>query len=122
MPCTPSLHAVEDALSLALLALVLGTRPAVTLAMMMNHLQEYFSITDEHVFIQRTRPDDFIVRFSHREDLERVLATPLPEGAHFSLWRRRWSHLIMGSFGAFWYHILIGMKGIPLHARSSEVV
>lgn len=26
----------------------------------------------------------------------------------------------MGSAGAFRFHVLVGMKGIPLHARSSE--
>jgi hypothetical protein len=86
--------------------------------MMMHHLREYFGIVDEHVSVRRTRPDDFIVRFSRREDLERVLATPSPEGAPFALRWRRWSHLIMGSFRAFRYSVLIGMKGIPSHARS----
>ena len=34
---------------------------------------------------------------------------------------RRWSHLIMGSVGMFRYRVLVSMKGIPLHARSSEM-
>jgi hypothetical protein len=74
VPRTPALLAAEDALLLALLVLVLGTRPAVTPAMMLHHLQEHFGIAGNQVTVRRTRPDDFIVRFSQREDLERVLS------------------------------------------------
>ena len=35
---------------------------------------------------------------------------------------RRWSRLILGSAGAFRYRCLVGMKGLPSHARSTEVV
>jgi hypothetical protein len=55
---------VEDALSLALLALILGMWLAVTPAMMLHHLQEHFGIAGDQVTVRRTRPDDFIVQFS----------------------------------------------------------
>lgn len=38
VPHTPTLQAAEDALSLALLAMVVGTRPVVTPAMVRLHL------------------------------------------------------------------------------------
>ncbi|CAD6337978.1 unnamed protein product [Miscanthus lutarioriparius] len=66
-------------------------------------------------------PDDFIIQLSNHEDLELVLCTPSPTGAPFALRWRRWSHLIMGSAGAFHYRVLMGMKGIPSHARSTEI-
>lgn len=50
-----------------------------------------------------------------------VLGTPSSEGAPFALQWQRWSRLIMGSAGAFRYHVLIGIKGIPSHVHSSEV-
>ncbi|CAD6336234.1 unnamed protein product [Miscanthus lutarioriparius] len=87
--------------------------------MMLDHLREHFGITDDRVSVRWTRPDDFIVRFTNHEDLELVLRTPLPVGAPFALWWRRWSRLIMGSAGAFRYRVLVGMKGIPSHARST---
>ncbi|CAD6221411.1 unnamed protein product [Miscanthus lutarioriparius] len=93
----------------------------VTPAKMLHHLHEHFGIAGEHVSVRRTRLDDFIVRFSHREDLEHVLRTPPPEGAPFDLRWRCWSRLIMGSTGAFRFRVLVGMKGIPAHARSAEV-
>ena len=43
VPRTPAIQAAEDALSLALLALVVGTRPAVTPAMVLAHLGEHIS-------------------------------------------------------------------------------
>lgn len=65
---TPALQAAEDQLSLALLALVLGTRPLVSPAMVLDHLRDHFNIAEDLVSVRRMRPDDFIVRFSRRED------------------------------------------------------
>lgn len=108
---TPALQAAEDALSLALLTLVVGTRPAVSPAMVRDHLAGFFGITEDRVSVRRTRPDDFIVRFERREDLELVLSTPHPAGAPpFVLRWRRWSRLIMGSAGAFRFRVLVGLK------------
>jgi hypothetical protein len=121
VPRTPALQAAEDALSNALLALVLGTRPPVSPAMILHHLQEHYGIAADRVTVRRTRPDDFIVRFNRQEDLELVLANQRPAGAPFTLRWRRWTRLISGSAGAFRYRALVGLKGIPSHARSEEV-
>jgi hypothetical protein len=59
--------------------------------------------------VHRTRPDDFIVRFSHHEDLELVLGTPWPGERH--------SHCGGGGGTASF----VSMKGVPSHLRSSEV-
>jgi hypothetical protein len=121
IPRTPALQEAEDTLSLALLGLVVGTRPAVTSVMVLEHLQECFGITRDVVSVWRTRPDDFIARFSRQEDLDRVLAAqPLP-GAPFVVCWRRWRRLIMASAGTFCYKVLVTLKGVPSHARSTEV-
>jgi len=78
VPRSPELQAQEDALSTALLALVLGTRPAVTTAMVANQLRGHFGIDDSTFSVRRTRPDDFIVRFTRQEDLDVVLRSPWP--------------------------------------------
>ena len=70
-------------MSTALLALVLGTRPAVTTAMVTNQLRGHFGIDDSTFSVRRTRPDDFIVRFTRQEDLDVVLRTPWPTAAPF---------------------------------------
>jgi hypothetical protein len=89
--------------------------------MMLHHLQEFYGVAEDRVTVRRTRPDDFIVRFSDLAELERVLAAPEPVGAPFVVRWRRWSRLIMASAGSFCYRALVAMKGIPTHARSQEV-
>lgn len=69
-----------------MLALVVGTRPAVSPAMMLAHLQEFFGITEDWVSVHGTTLDDFIVQFNNNDDLERVLRTPSPAEAPFALW------------------------------------
>lgn len=116
-----TLQAAEDALSLALLALVLGTRSAVTPAAMLHYLHDFYGIPEERVSVRQARPNDFIMRFGRQEDLDLVLNSECPTGAPFVLWWRRWSRLIMCSAGAFRYRFLVGMKGVPAHTRLSEV-
>jgi hypothetical protein len=106
---------------MALLALVLGTRPLVSPTMMLQHLSDHYGVDGDNVTVCRTRPDDFIIRFSRREDLDRALGSPEPQCAPFFVRWCRWSRLISGSAGAFRYRALVGMKGIPAHACSEEV-
>jgi hypothetical protein len=82
LPRTAELQAAEDALSLALVAMVGGTRPAVSTAMVRDHLNAEFGIPVETVSVHRHSPEDLIVRFQRRDDLERVLHAPVaPAGA-----------------------------------------
>ena len=81
VPRSAEIQAAEDALSLALVAMIGGTKPSVTPAMVREHLGSRFLIDDADMSVLRHAPEDFIVRFSRREDLERVLHTPSPEGA-----------------------------------------
>lgn len=74
-----------NALSLALVALVGGTRPPVTPAMVREHPRVRFHVDDADMSVMRHAPEDFIVRFSRREDLERVLAAPPKGSAPFML-------------------------------------
>lgn len=55
VPRTLALQGAEDALSLALLAMVVGTRPPVSPAMVRAHLEEHFGISGDRVSIHRTR-------------------------------------------------------------------
>ena len=81
VPRSAEIQAAEDALSLALVAMNGGARPPVTLAMVREHIRRCFLIDDADMSVLRHAPEDFIVRFSHREDLEWVLHVPPPEGA-----------------------------------------
>ena len=123
VPCTTEIQAAEDALSLALVALVGGTRPPVTPAMVREHLRDQFNIEDDVMSVLWHAPEDFIVRFRSRDDLERVLnSRPPPVAASpFVLLWRRWSRLSSAMAGAFTYKVLVGIKGVPAHALSEDV-
>jgi hypothetical protein len=56
---------------------------------MLHYLHEHYGITEERVSVRQTRPDDFLVRFSHQEDLELILNSQRLGGAPFALrWQR----------------------------------
>jgi hypothetical protein len=123
VPRSSALQQAEDRLSsLAMVALVLGNRPPVSTAMVRAHLSESFGIGSDRVSVHRFWPDDFIARFRHREDLDMVLGTPPPLRSNFALRWRPWSRLSMASVGPFRFRALVGMRGIPAHARAAETV
>ena len=84
-------------------------------------LGEYFGIADDAVTIHHTRPDNLIARFTWPEDLETVLSIPWPAAAPLQLHWRRSTGLFMASTRAFRFRVLVGMKGIPSHARSADI-
>lgn len=98
----------------------MGTRAPVSPMMMLAHRREYFGIMEDRASVCRTTLNDFIVRFSSSEDLKRVLRAPSAVRGPFMLQWHRWNCLINGSKGAFCYRVLVGMKGIPSQACSSE--
>jgi hypothetical protein len=65
--------------------------------------------------ICRHVPEDFLVCFSRREDLETVLGTPSDNGAPFTL---IWTRMSRASVGLFKFKVVVGFKNIPAHARS----
>lgn len=121
VPCSDEINAAENALSLALVALLSGTRPPVTLAMVREHLRVGFGIDDAAMSVMRHAPKDFIVHFSRREDLERVLAAPPDSAAPFTLTWRRWTRLSRAIAASFTFRVVVGIKGVPAHALSESV-
>lgn len=88
----------EEALSsLALVALISGNRPPVCPADVRDQLQSFYKISAESFVVSRYSPEDFLVRFNHREDLEDVLSGPVPVGTPFFLLWRRWHHQSLAS-------------------------
>lgn len=117
MPRSAELEAAETALSLALVAIVAGTRPPVSPDMVRSYLATYFGLGDDLVSVRRHEPKDFIVRFARHEDREAVLHTVI-QGAPFCLIWHPWRRTSMASAGSFHFRVLVGMKHVPLHARS----
>lgn len=51
------------------------SRPPVSTAMVSRYLLERFDIAAEEADVRRHEPEDFVVRFRHRVDRDRVLAS-----------------------------------------------
>jgi hypothetical protein len=96
VPRSAELEAAERDLGLALVALVAGTRPPVSPAMVRDYLATFFGITD--ALVRRHDPEDFVVRFSRPEDVETVLHSRVP-GAPFRLIWHPWRRTSLASVG-----------------------
>ena len=121
VPHSDEINAIETALSLALVALVSGTRLPVTPAMVREHLRVGFGVDDAAMSVMRHAPEDFIVRFSHRVDLERVLAATPDGSTPFKLTWHRWTRLSHVVATSFTFRVLVGIKVVPTHALSESV-
>lgn len=85
--------------------------------MMASYLYNRFEIRAEDADARRHDPEDFVVRFRHQADRDRVLAAP-PMGALLPLIWRPWRRTLLASGGSFRFRVLIGLRRVPLHALS----
>jgi hypothetical protein len=104
-------------LELALVALVGGTRPQVTTAMVYSYLFNRFEITSDVVDVRRHYPEDFVVRFLQRADRDRVLGSQ-PGGYLIPLIWRPWRRTSLASMGEFRFRVFVALARVPLHARN----
>lgn len=119
IPRSAELQHAEDALGLALVATVGGTRPPVSPDMVSHFLLERFGIPQLDAVVSRHDPEDFVVRFRRSADRNRVLAAP-PGGALLPLLWRPWLRTAMATTGSFRFSALVGLTRVPLHARSAS--
>lgn len=105
-------------LGLSLVAVVAGTRPLVSPAMVRDYLATFFGIVDAAV--RRHDPEDFIVRFTRHEDRNAVLHTRLHDTPFLLIWHP-WRRTSLASAGSFHYRVLVGMRRVLLHVRSRAV-
>jgi hypothetical protein len=70
--------------------------------------------------VVRHEPEDFLVRFARHTDLEAVLHTAIHNAPLHLVWNR-WRRTSAASADSFHYRVLVGMRHVPLHARSVAV-
>lgn len=87
VPRSPEHEAAEADLRLALVAVVVGTRPLVSPAMVRTFLATHYGLDETSTTVHRHDPEDFIVRFSRREDLELVLGSRVHDALFSLIWR-----------------------------------
>ena len=119
VPRTEAIQAAEEALDNALVAMVGGTRPDVTTGMVYTSLFNHFDITADEVDVRRHAPEDFVARFRHRADRDRVLESR-PSGQVPLVWRP-WRRTSQASGGSFSFHVVMAIARVPLHARNTTV-
>ncbi|OQU77416.1 hypothetical protein SORBI_3009G046400, partial [Sorghum bicolor] len=120
VPRTAAIQAAEDALELALVAMVVGARPFIRAAAIYEALRNRFNILRDDVDIRAHEPDDFIVRFRRREDRDRVLAST-GWGPLIPLRWRPWSRQACGVLAEFSLRVVVALRGLPAHARNVAV-
>ncbi|CAD6266660.1 unnamed protein product [Miscanthus lutarioriparius] len=83
------------------------------------HLQSFHAkIPDDAFSISCYAPEDFLVKFNSRHDLEDVLRGPVPIGTPFFLVWKHWRRQSRASAGALKYKVLVGLSGLPAHVWS----
>jgi hypothetical protein len=107
-----------QALDLALLALVGGSRPFVSVAEVERWLEANYTIAPSSVTIRSFYPEDFLVVLSSYGDMSRVLHQPPSSPAAFSLVFKRWSHQLQASTGKLLFQVVVRLTDILAHAWS----
>jgi hypothetical protein len=99
VPRSAELEAAECDLGLALVAIVAGTRPHVSPAMLRDYLATFLRIYNASV--RRHDPEYFIVRFSNLDDREAVLRSRIHQPPFQLVWHP-WRRTSMATAESSW--------------------
>jgi hypothetical protein len=105
-------------LSLALVVIVDGNRLAMSPAEVRAQLENVYHIDPSAFTVCRFAPEDFLVRFRARADLEDVINAPTRLGTLYIFLWRRWRRHSMASARSFRFKVLLAMTGVPSHVWS----
>lgn len=85
IPRSQEIVDAEDTLKRALVAVIGGTRPQVSVSQVKAWLREHFGIDETEVTVHLYQPEDFLIVFHYADDMMRVLHAPPPPNAPFHL-------------------------------------
>jgi hypothetical protein len=105
----------EHALDLALVAMIGGTRPTVTVAELQRWLAVRFGIPGDSVKICRYFPEDILITFSSYDDMVRVLHDRPPVGTPLTIIFKRWRRQALASAENLYYRVTVAVRGLPAH-------
>ena len=120
VPRSVQIQAAEDDLERALTATVGGTRPVVSVAEVQDYLRRRFALNDDEFDVKHHYPEDFVVRFRHGVDRQRVLESRR-SGVWLPLIWNPWRRTTEGHLGRFRFKVVVALSGVPLHARNLDV-
>jgi hypothetical protein len=106
----------EDALSRALLAVIVGVRRTVTTEEVAAALEDVHGLPPGSFSVHCHRPEDFLVFFATREDRDMVLREEVLASPFFRLLLRPWSRRTHAASGGPCVHTELEIEGVPAHA------
>jgi hypothetical protein len=109
--------AAKHVLQLALVTIISGNRPPVSMDQVCHWIQEHYDIPSDSVTVQHFQPEDFLITFSFYDDMLCVLHNPLPQDASFVLVFKSWACQLRATAMKLFYHIITRLRGIPANAR-----
>jgi hypothetical protein len=112
------MDAAEEALSRALLAVIVGVRKTVTTEEVAMALEDAYGLTPGTFSVHCHRPEDFLLFFAEREDRDRVLGDGVLASPYFRLLLRPWSRRTHAASGGLCVHTEIEIEGVPANAWS----
>jgi hypothetical protein len=78
-------------------------------------LTSFYNLLDDAFTVSRYSPEDFLVRFYTREDLDCVLHALVPMGMPFFLVWKCWWRQSMAEAISMCYKVLLGISCVPAH-------
>jgi hypothetical protein len=117
MEFTPEMAREEVLLRRALLVTIVGTRPEVMSAEVLDEVVRSFDVDVQAMSIHHTRPEDFLLVLPDEESASKVFnGGSILRGPLFSLSFKRWSRFAHASSTIMSNIVDIEMHGIPEHA------
>jgi hypothetical protein len=108
----------EDALSRALLAVIVGVRRAVTTDEVAMALEDIHRLQPGSFSVHCHRPEDFLIFFATKEDRDMVLRSEVIESPFFRLLLRPWARRTHAASGGLCVHAELEVEGVPANAWS----
>ncbi|KAK1648165.1 hypothetical protein QYE76_065970 [Lolium multiflorum] len=116
LPHTPEMDEAEEALSKALLAVIVGVRRTVSTEEVAMALEDVHGLAPGSFSVHCHRPEDFLIFFAVREDRDRVLGDGVLTSPFFRLLLRPWSRRTHAASGGLCVHTELEVEGIPANA------
>ena len=92
----------------------------MSVAEVQEYLRRRFGLMDDEFDVRHHYPEDFVVRFRHGVDRERVLSSRRSAVWLPLLWNP-WRRTTQAHLARFRFKVVVALSGIPLHARNLNV-
>jgi hypothetical protein len=117
---TPVMDTAEERLSSALEVVVVGPRLNASPMEIFDYLSLHLQVTADFVQVKRYQTNMFMLEFKDHREADRVLHTPVSDGAELRLVFRRWRRQATTLFSPLRFKILISIMNLLAHIWSLQ--